>query len=163
MVGQRPAHRLLARKRRDRDARRIGPGDGHLGGKLVFGGAGDDVLELHFELVEQVLMTLGRLTPLVLLRLRDAQLEILDDGVGVGNLGLGDSGKRLGLKQFGPRDEDVPTLGDQRCLENFDIVRKGLEARVHRGSFYSRKPSFCRGASSRKPQKSDPFSPPAPA
>jgi hypothetical protein len=53
---------------------------------------------LHLELVEQLPVPLGRLPPFVLTCLGDAQLEIFDNGVCIGDLSLGDGGKCLGLE-----------------------------------------------------------------
>ena len=50
------------------------------------------------ELVKQLPVPLGRLPPFVLAGLGDAQLEIYDNGVCIGDLSLVDSGECLGLE-----------------------------------------------------------------
>jgi hypothetical protein len=159
IVRQRSARWSLAREGLHRDTGRVGSGDSHLGSQLILGGSGDDVFELQFELIEQPLVTLGRLAPFVLAGLGDAQLEIFDDGLGVGDLSLGDGGKRLGLKQFCAGDEDILALDNQQRFERVGIIGESLKRCVHRGSFYSRKRPFCRALSALKSSKTAPFSP----
>jgi hypothetical protein len=103
---------------------------------------------------------LGRLPPFVLARLGDAQLEIFDDGVCIGDLSLGDGGECLGLELSCTSDDDGVTLGDQQRFQRFDIIGKGLDAGVHRSSFYSRKPPICRGIWCRNTRKTGRSSPP---
>ncbi|MDD1453185.1 hypothetical protein NHF48_023270 [Sphingomonas sp. H160509] len=62
----------------------------------------------------------------------------------IGDLSLGDGGECLGLELSCTSDDDSVTLGDQQRFERFNIIGKGLDAGVHRSSFYSRKPSICR-------------------
>lgn len=126
MIGQWCAGGLLAREALDRHAKNGGLADGILGGDLILGRAGNQILELQLHLVDQVLLAFGGLPPLRLAGFGNAQFEIFDDCLGIGELGLRDGGIR-------PRDGDLPALGQQRCAERFDVVRKVLDALAHRG------------------------------
>ena len=57
-------------------------------GNLVFGGAGFQLFELQFHLVEQLAAALGRLTKPLALHLGDQQLEISHHRLGAGGTGL---------------------------------------------------------------------------
>lgn len=107
MIGQGRAGRLLAREALDRHAKNGGLANGILGGDLILGRGGDQILELQLHLVDQVLLAFGGLPPLRLTGFSNAQLEIFDDCLGIGELGLSDGGIRL-------RDSDLPALGQQR-------------------------------------------------
>jgi hypothetical protein len=126
MIGQGCAGRLPAREALDRHAKNGGLADCSLGGNFILGRGGDQILELQFHLVDQVLLAFGGLAPLRLAGFGNAQLEIFDDGLGIGELGLCDGG-------IGLRDGGLPALCQQRCAERFDVVRKVLDALAHRG------------------------------
>jgi hypothetical protein len=81
-------------------------------------------LQLH--LVDQVLLAFGRLPPLRLTGFGNAQLEIFDDCLGNGELGLRDGG-------IGLCNGHLPPLDQQRRAERFNVVRKVLDALAHRG------------------------------
>ena len=52
-------------------------------------------------MVEETATAFGRLAPLVGAGLGDLQFELFDEGAGLGDIGQGDCGDRLGMKQFG--------------------------------------------------------------
>lgn len=130
---QRLAHCLAPREWCHRDTGSRGLGSGHLGGKLILGRCGNHVLELHLQLVEQLLVALGRLTPFILACLGDAQLEIFDDGPRNCDFSLRDGRKRCCLEQLGAGNDDIAALGNQQRLERIDVIGKGLAWRIHRG------------------------------
>ena len=134
MLWQGAADGLAAGEGCDGDATGLRPGHGHLGGDLVFGGGGNEIFELHLELVEETAATFGRLAPLVGTRLGNLQFELFDERAALGDIGQGDCGDRLGVKLGGERVASVQALGHKRCLERLDVVRKSLEKRIHRGS-----------------------------
>ena len=85
MSRQRCPHRLLAGEA----AHRSGLGLGRLGSDLVFRGARLQLLELQFQLVEQLAAALGRLPKPLALHLGDQQLEIGHHRLGAGRARLG--------------------------------------------------------------------------
>ena len=101
---QRAPHRLLAGQAVHRRRGRLG----RPSGDLVFGGAGFQLLELQFQLVEQLAAALGRLPKPLALHLGDQQLEI-----GHHRLGAGSASLRL-----------LPchALGNQCRLQRGDVV-----------------------------------------
>ena len=140
MLRQGTADGLAAGEGYDGDATGLRLGHGHLGGDFVFGGGGNEIFELHLELVEKTTAAFGRLAPLVGAGLGDLQFELFDEGASLGDIGQGDCGDRLGMKLGGfgvklrgERVASVQALGHKRCLERLDVVRKGLEKRVHQG------------------------------
>jgi hypothetical protein len=150
----------LADERRHGHAACLGIGGRELGGDFILGGRGDDIFELHLELIEQVLLAFGRLSEFVVMGFGEAQLELFDDRLGVCGFCLGDG---RDLEELGAGGEMVLTLADQQRFERFRIIGKGRQNRIPSRVFYSRKLPFCRGLSSRKPPKPAVFSPPAQA
>ena len=110
MLGERLARRPLASE--SGDALRLGCG--HLGGDLVLGGAGLQLLQLQLELIKQATRALGVRAIQLPLQLGDLQLQMGDlrlivRGLGAGDsqLRLGDIGARLGGRQGRPQRVDL--------------------------------------------------------
>ena len=143
MLWQGAADGLAAGEGCDGNATGLRLGHDHLGRDFVFGGGGNEIFELHLELVEETAATFGRLAPLVGARLGNLQFERFDERAALGDIGQGDCGQgdcgqgdcgdRLGMKLGGERVASVQARGQKRCLERLDVVRKSLEKRVHRG------------------------------
>lgn len=112
----------------DRHARNSGLTDGILGGDLILGCGGNQIPELQIHVVDQVFLAFGKLTRLRLTGLGNGQLEIFDDCLGIGELGVRDGGIRL-------RDSDLPALGQQRCAERFDVIRKSSMLSLIKGNW----------------------------
>ena len=115
VLGERLAGRTLARERRHAG----GLSRRQLGGELVLRGRGFQLLELQLQLIEQTPCALRARSVSIPLELLDLQLQMGDQGLVVGGLGPGPS-------ELGAR-------GEQRRLERFNVVGKGVEASVHRG------------------------------
>ncbi len=115
VLGERLAGRTLARERRHAG----GLGRRQLGGELVLRGRGFQLLELQLQLIEQTPCALRARSVSIPLELLDLQLQMGDQGLVVGGLGPGPS--------------ELGTRREQRRLERFNVVGKGVEASVHRG------------------------------
>ena len=85
MCRERLLRRLLAFE--SGDARRLG--GGHLGGKIIFAGAGFELFELQLELIEQPSAALGMRTEPLAVQLGDLQLEVGDQRLVGRSLGTG--------------------------------------------------------------------------
>ena len=84
MSRQRAPHRLLAGDAAHRGAAQLD----YPGGDRVFGGIGFQLLELQFQLVEQLAAALGRLPEPLALHLGNQQLQISHHRLGPGRTGL---------------------------------------------------------------------------
>lgn len=109
------------------DVRR--PSGGHLGGKVIFTGAGLKLFELQLELVEQTATALRVGAEALAAQLGDLQLEVCNQGLVGGSLGTCARKFRLG---FG----GAPGHGNHQRLQRFNVVRQ-----VRNGSFHDRNES----------------------
>ena len=120
MLGERLARRALAGEGRNLG----GPGRRTLGGELILGGRGFQLLELQLELVEQPGAALGALAEAIAPELLDLQLEMGDQRLVVG--GLGPQGGR-----FRCHRDQLLLACQQQPLQALGIVRQGID-RCHR-------------------------------
>jgi hypothetical protein len=105
---QRRPHRLFA----DDAAHRCSVGRGRSSRELIFRGAGFQLLELQFQLVEQLAAALSRLPKPLALHLGDQQFEVGDHCLGAGSASLGLLPRRA--------------LGIQRSLQRGNVVGQRL-------------------------------------
>jgi hypothetical protein len=116
-----PLARQMRRKRRPHrlaaDERAYRRRCGRARDDFIFGRRRGRVLELQFQLVEQLAAALGRLPVLLAPQLGDQQFQVRHHRLGAG-------GARL---RFLPRR----ALSGQRCLQRFDLVGQGLGRARH--------------------------------
>ena len=120
MIGERIA--FGARARKSAHSRR--PGDGFLGRKLVFGGAGFQLFERQRQLVDQARRAFRSLPVDLALELGDPQLLLGNQRTVFRRLRTGDRKLRCDI-------QSLRALGRQRLFQSGYVVGKSVASRVH--------------------------------
>jgi hypothetical protein len=127
MLGKRLASGTLAGE----GLHRRGLGHRHLGGDLILGGRTLQLLELQLCLIQNPRCAFRARAIELARQLPDLQLLVSNQGLIIGGLGSGHREFRFRMCCPGRFNDANTARGDQRRLQRFDVVRKGLATRIH--------------------------------